>query len=674
MVRDKIREIIHLNNYLCTVKNILLCIFFLVSSTVLYGQFPMDGNSPTNSTTNNTGFPDPNAPKKPLTGKGSKTGRAAIDDSTRQIYGPNTMYYFMESDMLNSVEAKRRVDTTLHLFQRYLYTDKSGFLTQNLGNQGTAFRQVFIQPNPDLGTSLGYNAYMPYAFSAENIRYFNTKSPYSEVDYNLGAGGQTNLNFSFARNVDSLWNFGFELQRLVADKVLTDLAYKQGDQSLLGQWGIVFHSNYRTKNNKYRLLAHINYFDQGTKDQGGLKLVNNQSELDALKYIDNAALLANSGSESNDQFLKFHLYHEFIGFKGLQFFQKIDLGNRTVKFRDKDFTNNLSNHFYPKTYINYIQAPASDSLYNENNWSEYSHQTGIKGVYREFTYRTYLRQRYWNVTNPLTSDSKNRLENYVGLWLHQNFSKNIDFTTDGEYLVGSDYRLRANFESPWFQASIQRTSTSPSIANNWVYNTSYRWNNDFNNVLFDQLNGSLRLNYKNVFLNPFVTIQRISNYTYFDTLSTAKQSSEAIGVFRTGVDVGGKWGKLSWFAKLYANTQTGPDVIRMPNLLADVNLALNVQYKKLLYMQLGIDLHHQSSYYADAYQPAIQQYHLQDQFKLPGFVQADVYVTMRINRVRLFFKFANVNQGLLTDNYYTSYLHPAMSRSFGYGVRWLLFD
>ncbi|MHA8066891.1 putative porin [Aquirufa sp. ROCK2-A2] len=655
-------------------KNILLCIFFLVSSTVLYGQFPLDGNSPTNSTTNNTGFPDPNAPKKPLTGKGSKTGRAAIDDSTRQIYGPNTMYYFMESDMLNSVEAKRRVDTTLHLFQRYLYTDKSGFLTQNLGNQGTAVRQVFIQPNPDLGTSLGYNAYMPYAFSAENIRYFNTKSPYSEVDYNLGAGGQTNLNFSFARNVDSLWNFGFELQRLVADKVLTDLAYKQGDQSLLGQWGIVFHSNYRTKNNKYRLLAHINYFDQGTKDQGGLKLVNNQSELDALKYIDNAALLANSGSESNDQFLKFHLYHEFIGFKGLQFFQKIDLGNRTVKFRDKDFTNNLSNHFYPKTYINYIQAPASDSLYNENNWSEYSHQTGIKGVYREFTYRTYLRQRFWNVTNPLTSDSKNRLENYVGLWLHQNFSKNIDFTADGEYLVGSDYRLRANFESPWFQASIQRTSTSPSIANNWVYNTSYRWNNDFNNVLFDQLNGSLRLNYKNVFLNPFVTIQRISNYTYFDTLSTAKQSSEAIGVFRTGVDVGGKWGKLSWFAKLYANTQTGPDVIRMPNLLADVNLALNVQYKKLLYMQLGIDLHHQSSYYADAYQPAIQQYHLQDQFKLPGFVQADVYVTMRINRVRLFFKFANVNQGLLTDNYYTSYLHPAMGRSFGYGVRWLLFD
>lgn len=651
-------------------KNILVFIFFLVSSYSVMAQFPTDPSS----STNNTGFPDPTTAKKPVSGKGAKTGRAAIDDSTRQKYGPNTMYYFFESDMLNAKDEKRRVDTTLHLFQRYLYTDKSGFLTQNLGNQGTAVRNVFIQANPTLGTSLGYTAYMPYAFSAENIRYFNTKSPYSEVDYNLGAGGQTSLNFSFARNVDSLWNFGFELQRMVADKVLTDAAYKQGDQSLLGQWGLVFHTNYRTKNNKYRLLSHVNYFDQGTKDQGGLKLTNGQSELEALKYIDNAAILSNSGSESNDQFLKLHVYHEFIGFKGLQFFQKIDLHSRTVKYRDVDFTNTLAMKFYPKTYINYIKAPDKDSIYNENNWTEYSHQTGIKGIYRQFTYRTYLRQRYWSVNNPLTSDTKNRFENYLGLWLHQNFSNNIDFTADGEYLLGSDYRLRANFESPWFQASFQRTSTSPSIANNWVYNTSFRWNNDFNNILFDQLNGSLHLTYKKLYFNPSVTIQRISNFAYFDTLANAKQSSDAIGVFRTGIDLGGHWGKFSWFTKVFANTQTGPDIIRMPNILADVNIALNVQYKKLLYMQFGIDLHHQSAYFVDAYQPAIQQYHLQDKFQLPGFVQADVYLTMRINRVRLFFKFANVNQGLLTDNYYTAYLHPAMGRSFGYGVRWLLFD
>ncbi|MFM6914280.1 MAG: putative porin, partial [Aquirufa sp.] len=66
--------------------------------------------------------------------------------------------------------------------------------------------------------------------------------------------------------------------------------------------------------------------------------------------------------------------------------------------------------------------------------------------------------------------------------------------------------------------------------------------------------------------------------------------------------------------------------------------------------------------------------HLHDRYEIPAFVQADAYVTLRINRVRLFFKMQNVTQGLLNSNYYTAYLHPAMARSFGYGVRWLLFD
>jgi hypothetical protein len=157
-------------------------------------------------------------------------------------------------------------------------------------------------------------------------------------------------------------------------------------------------------------------------------------------------------------------------------------------------------------------------------------------------------------------------------------------------------------------------------------------------------------------------------------LANARQAADAIGVFRTGFSAGGSHGKFEWSALVLANTKTGPDVIRMPGLVANANLALNVQYKKLLYMQFGVDVQHQSAYYGDAYMPVMQQYHLQDRYSLPAYVQADVYVNLRINRVRLFFKMQNVNQGLLNSNYYTAYLHPAMARSFGFGVRWLLFD
>ena len=644
----------------------------LVLFLVLLGISPVFGQTLQSAGGNRNDFPDPMAPKDPNAPKpvsNGKSGRAALDDSTKQIYGPQTMSYSLEEDVLNGRGVKKSVDTSLHLFHRYLFQERSGFLTAHLGNEGTAVRNIFLKKPDQIGTQMGYNAYMPYAFATDEVKYYQTKSPYSDVEYYLGAGGQTRLNFTFARNIDSLWNMGFEIQRQVSDKFLTDQKYKSGNQTLTEQWGVLFQTNFRTRNNRYRLLSHLNYFDMGIQDQGGVQLLNGLDPTTALKYTDNGALFSSAGAQSNDSFFKFHFYHEFIGFKGLQFFQRVDVENRAAKFKDMDFVTNLSKAYYPKNY-----GTQTDSLYNENQWQSYSHQTGFKGIFRGFTYRTYFKQRYWDLNNPMAGSRRNRLENYVGLFLQQKFNDKIDFTADGEYLLGSDYRLQANFSSPFFQVKASRTSISPSVAQNWTNNAAFRWDQSLKNVSFDELTGNLDFHTKQVYFRPSATIQRISNYVYFDTLAAAKQTSEGIGVFRTGFSAGGTFKRFEWSTLVLANTKTGPDVLRMPNLVASANLALNVQYKKLLYMQFGIDVQHQSAYFADAFMPTIQQYHLQDRYEIPGFVQADAYVTLRINRVRLFFKLQNVSQGLLNSNYYTAYLHQAMPRSFGYGVRWLLFD
>lgn len=646
----------------------LLVLFVLLGISPAFAQTLQSagGSADRNS------FPDPMAPKDPNAAKtvsNGKSGRAALDDSTKMIYGPHTTAYYFEEDVLNGRGAKNSIDTSLHLFHRYLFQEKSGFLTAHLGNEGTAVRSIFVKKPDQIGTQMGYNAYMPYAFSTDEVKYYQTKSPYSDIEYYLGAGGQTRLNFTFARNIDSLWNMGFEIQRQVSDKFLTDKKYKSGNQTLSEQWGVLFQTNFRTRNNRYRLLAHLNYFDLGIQDQGGIQLLNGLDPTSALKYTDNGALFSNSGVQSNDSFIKFHFYHEFIGFKGLQFFQRLDVENRTAKFKDTDFATNLTKNYYVNNF-----STQTDSLYNENQWQSYAHQTGFKGIFRGFTYRTYFKQRYWDVHNPMSGLKKNRLENYVGLFLQQKFNETIDFTADGEYLLGSDYRLQASFISPFFQVKASRTSISPSVAQNWAYNAAFRWDKTFDNVLFDELSGTIELKKKNLYFRPTATVQRIANYVYNDTLAAAKQAADAIGVFRTGFSAGGSYKRFEWSALVLANTKTGPDVIRMPSVVANANLALNVQYKHLLYLQFGIDVQHQSAYFADAYMPVMQQYHLQDRYEVPAFVQADAYVTMRINRVRLFFKMQNVNQGLFNSNYYTAYLHPAMARSFGYGVRWLLFD
>lgn len=603
-----------------------------------------------------------------------RSGRAALDDSTKQIYSPKTVYYFHQEDWLHSENPKNRIDTTLDMFHRYLVIEKKNFLSTDLGNQGTALRSLYIQPNRALGTQLGYQAYRPFGFDSDSVRYYNTKSPFSIMHYDMGAGGQSRLNFTFNRNVDSLWNIGLELQRINSKKNLIDGLFQQGDRSLINHWSILFHSNFTSKNGKYRLLTNLNFFNQGTREQGGVELLAGLTPSQALQYTDNAAVLTNGLTENYDRDFTAHYYHEFIGWKGLQFYQKIQLKSQSARFKDNDFVNTLAQGIYPRTYIIYIQAPTRDSLYNEIQWKEFSHQTGIKGYYKKFNYLAYFKQRYWNAHNPVENASKNRLENYIGLNLEQKIGEKIDFKANGEYLLGRDYLINGQLNTPFGFVEVKRMNFSPTLKDNWVYNTSFRWENDYRNILMDELKGGIRISSSNLTFTPSISLQRIDNFIYYDSLATALQTKKAISVIRPSLDLKLYPGKFLFWVNAYWNNQFGPDVFRTPEFVVQGTTSIDLNYKTNLYTRLGIDYHYYSSYYAPAYQMALQAYHLQNDYRVPSFIQLDPYLSLRINYVRVYLKYANALQGVLTKNHYTAYLYQAMPRGFALGVVWQLFD
>jgi hypothetical protein len=133
--------------------------------------------------------------------------------------------------------------------------------------------------------------------------------------------------------------------------------------------------------------------------------------------------------------------------------------------------------------------------------------------------------------------------------------------------------------------------------------------------------------------------------------------------------------KFSTINQVMLTATTGGDVLRMPRLMINSRLAYDLLFKKILYIQAGLELHYKSSYLADAYMPATQQFYLNNSFRVNGYVVADAFADFRINRVRLFVKMSHVNQGIIPPGgYYTSAYFPATRRVFGFGVNWLLFD
>lgn len=105
------------------------------------------------------------------------------------IYGPKTTLYFLESDVLNNRKALFPLDTALEGIHQANYVNRNDNLYTDLGNLGTALRPVFYQ-TPAIGSQTGLNAYGLYGYQTQTIRYFDTRSPYTNMDLMLGGRGQ----------------------------------------------------------------------------------------------------------------------------------------------------------------------------------------------------------------------------------------------------------------------------------------------------------------------------------------------------------------------------------------------------------------------------------------------------------------------------------------------------
>ena len=677
----------------------------LLFSGSLKAQFPTNlpqqggGSLPTGN--QQTGFPQPNQQDKT---KPNANGRIGLDDSTKVVYGPTSTKYFLEEDIFNNRKRLYTIDTLIDGIHNYNFVQRNKGLYTDLGNIGTAIRPIFYKAPEQIGTLLGYDAFTLYTFKPSQVRYFNTKSPFSNIIYVPGGNNQDLLQFELSRNIDSLWNIGFNVQRISSNKQLIDRT-ATADNTAISHWDFMVHSNYQTKNKKYSLLAYFNLSDHNSNDQGGVvqenytvneggsQMTKLRTLQEMLSFTGNRPILTNASTR--DLSYNFHVYHEYAGYKAFQIYQVIDFQTRKVQFKDKGFRTGWQDGFYPYAFPNAtsvkgIKFPTDsttlktlvlDSLYNESRYNNFEYKTGIKGFYKGFNYRLHFRQRFFSYTNPLNSSysKTGQNENFLGIWLNQYFKDSTRVFGEIEYLLGkSDIKINGEFQGKWLNVGGDFKSVSPTLVQQLTYNNTLRWDNPLTsllNVKSITIFGYTSLKIKQFTFRPSIDLTKISSYIYYDSLSTAQQAKKDIEILRVGLGFDFRKGNFSTTNQLFVTAKSDEnDLIRIPNLFMNTRIAYNLLYKKKLFIQTGVELHYKSGYYADAYMPAIQQFHLQDKQEILGYLQADVFADLRINRVRVFVKFAHINQGIFNNGYYASPGFAGMGRTFEFGVHWLLFD
>lgn len=640
------------------------------------------------------GIPGQPTPPQPVIPKRTD-GKVVLDDSTKQIYGPRTTRYFLETAVFNNRKTLYPIDTNLVGFHQYEWVKRTGHRLTDLGNLGTATRPTYYEPPQRIGAQIGFNAFDPYAFTPESIRYYDTKSPFSNIYYVQGGRGQNVLNFDFSRNVNPRLNLGLDLQRITAEKQygLPANLRTQSQRNQSDSWAFALHGSYRSKNERYTLLSHVRLLEQNVVELGGL-LLGKPADADSIfRFRLDNALARTPTARTRERRNNLHTYQQYVLANGFQVYHIFDVEGRYNRFRDPNFTGGSSDSTgYP---LPQTDAFIRDTLATETSYRLFENRFGIKGFFKGFNYRLHLRRRDYQRLNQFSqvlpslvdslfsttnmrlngSDYLRRSETFLGLWLNYYFADSTRIWAEGEYLLGRDYLLRGEYEGRWLRAGASSILSSPTLVQERFVSPLLSWDNRFGLVSSQSAWGRATFRLGRFTLEPNASYNLLKNYIFYNTQGVPEQTGVPISIFRAGTGLSFKAGVFSTVSEVQLATTSEPDFVRIPKILANSRLAFDVLFKKKLYIQTGLELHYRSGYLADAYLPLTGQFYLQNGFRVPGFLLADAFADLRINRVRLFFKAANLTQVLTQRGYFPTPYYPGVPFvPFGFGVNWLLFD
>ena len=608
----------------------------------------------------------------------SRRGSKIIDDSTKQVYGPKTSRYYFENDVFMNNQTYHAIDTVIRDFHRFTYVQRSHYTLQDLGNIGTSSRSIFYQVPQVIGASSGFQSY-DVVWDAEQLRYYDTKSPYTKMYVILGGKGRSMTRASFSRNINPRWNFGFNYRALLVDKQVQ--RQSKGDRNVKSTYYDLYTA-FQTKDSTYRVFANFRRNRLDADEYGGIRT--NEGFEYKEYFFDNAQpnLL---NATSSDLRMNFHLFHQYEIGKALQIYNILDRYRQGIGFTDLP----------PKDYYDNVEID-NDTTDDKSKFKYLRTEVGIKGNLLKLFYNGYYAIRDYSMTNKYLSSpdtlkvATSGVESYLGGRISLRLDSLTEVTGWGELQDNGNYRIDGKIRTKWFEASLKQFQYSVPLLMQSYRGAHDVWDNDFDNTNVTQVNGYLHYVSPMFSISPGITFTRMGNYVFFKQID---YNQEDYGKIQTvlPIQTSGEqviaspelklslrlydhiiFSSQTIYTKVLENTEEG---IQIPDLFVNAQLAYeNIFFNTNLDMHAGLEFHYQSDYYALAYDVPIQQFYVQQSFVTPSFPLVDVFFNARIKKGRIFFKYNNLIQLFTKEGYMPTPNYPGQRNIIDFGFDWSFYD
>ena len=260
----------------------------------------------------------------------------------------------------------------------------------------------------------------------------------------------------------------------------------------------------------------------------------------------------------------------------------------------------------------------------------------------------------------------------------------FNFDIWGSFCLAGDYSADYSLEGQIIQYLNKGRNSSVTVhalletqTPNHYY-LQYQGNHNQWENSFDKIHAyNLRGHYTNKRLRTEVgvALNNTKNYIYFDTTAMPRQYDGDLMVFTAWAKQIFRLGHFYFDQKVYYQVTNKEKILPLPQVaLHSHNYYQNRFFKQALGFQIGIDLFYNTSFYANAYDPAIMQFYNQEIEKTGNYPKMDVFVTLNIKRADLFVKYEHFNEFFGSRDYFSAYTYPINPAKVKFGIRWNFFD
>lgn len=501
---------------------------------------------------------------------------------------------------------------------------------------------------------------------------------FSNVQYTNGQNRENHLVANFTRGFGKLLDLGFQFTRINSLGFYDRQTNTVTDMSVFS----TFHSN----DNRYRAALIFDYSNLKVDENGGIA---NDSVFENNLTTGRDFISVNLPQSSNHwKGIDLGLEQRFLLFKG-------DSAGRTKGLQpaiSHSFSVSRHSMIYrnlPDTSSSFYQSIFSDTsaTYDSTNLLGVTNAVrfelvkpdssddriinrlavGAQHAYHRVSYDSSYVDNIHNVS--VLANLNGKLFGEVDWRADGNFmvfGYNIwDLMVDGQF----DYRVGHSRFSAFVYYNLFRPDY---ITDNYLSN-HFVWDNDW--VQTQHLKTGLVYEQKRFRFKGSLSYHVLDNLVVYGTDRLPYQSNAVnqMMVLQLQEHFRVRWfhfvldGALQW-------RMTGDD-IRVPIALGrGMFYYQNDLFKKKLRLQVGVETSYSTSYFANAYNPAISDFHLQNNREVGNYPFIDVFLNFRVKKLRAFVQFTHINAGWLGYDYYHVPHYPVNDFAWHFGVNWAFLD